>query len=763
MLCPRCGEQIADISRFCMHCGSKIAFCPSCGDTIEAIAKFCMHCGVNLSDYIAKEKIPEIPAIPKKKPKIEEAPKVEEAAPPIKEVPPAPKPEVVEEAPKVEEVAPPAKEEPPVAVEEAAPRERAFEIKERPKSRFEGIVAETRAKLFQIVPKGRKVDDYVIIDTIEKCQSRRGYKTLDELRSDVIKELRKNYHLGKEDETFINVEIEKRGYTGKFRIDDVLAEKVGGRGRLAAIVAIVIPVVLFVGASVFGDILLPMFAEKLMNEPPIVQIQEPINNLQVSYGQPLTFIGTSEDKEDDVLPGSSMHWQSSIDGDLGTGNSIGVDALSVGVHTITLTGTDSQGKSTSQSIVLEILARGLIYELNLDKIVVVNGKEEKAYIKVWEPLINPEAPKKGWLEMENPFYKIKVNLDRSYYLLYDKINQLDLFVFNDRVENPIDMLTGSDIGYADHSGENVVQFSTTGRDDVDGIGRHQILGEDRENGFLLVTTEGWDFITGDITRGYDAEAEVLFGLFADKPYFINADEFNNLQNLGIVQEQRSYRNPDEVIHSWVLTGKYDSAVIKGGDLDHLNQIAWEPFYEVQTVPFKGRKVWHDGSATFSKMFPTHRLIGDRFGGAIIFSLPEGKFRFDDSLAVYGDQVTTEYIIGVETPEKATAFTTETVNEYAFFYDPETYQYPESMQSICTRYGLICPERPLDPHLWTTKRYAYVITLTKDWYDGETNQARDETWALADRGLADFKRYEDTISKQMEKTAPLAAAKLGGTL
>ncbi|MEE8358946.1 MAG: zinc-ribbon domain-containing protein [Candidatus Hydrothermarchaeales archaeon] len=820
MFCPQCREQISDISNFCRHCGVKIGHCPNCGNILEFDSKFCMHCGADMGKYILGGEI-ERPPVPEKIPEFEPEKMAEEE---IKREP-------------VMTVHPPAEE----------TKERIFKFHVPSRSRIAEAVSGTKERLFKATPEERQVDDYIVRGVIDKLLNKKDYKSLDELKLDVVDKLKKNYSLSKGDMAFIGAEIKRRGYTGRFRIDDILAEKVGGRGRL---MAIVISALMFISMAAFGGVIEEVVVGRLINEAPSIEIQEPLNNLEVSYGQAITFIGMSEDKEDKVLDGSSMYWRSNIDGDLGTGNSFSTDALSVGEHTITLTGEDSGGKDNSQSIVLKILARGLIYEMNLDKTVVVNGKEEKAYIKVWEPLINSEAPKKGWLEMENPFYKIKVNLDRSYYLLYDKLNQIDLFVFNDKVENPIDMLTGSDLGYADHSGNNVVQWSTTGRDDADGIGRHQILFEDKQNGFLIITTEGWDFITGDITRGYDVEAEVVFGLFADKPYFINADEFNNLQNLGIVQTKRQYRNPDEVIHSWVLTGKYDSAVIKGGDRNHLNLITWEPFYEVQTIAFKGRKVWHDGSATFSKMFPTHRLIGDKFGGAIIFSLPEGKFRFDDSLGVYGDQVTTEFIIGVDSPEKATAFTTEAVNEYAFFYDTETYQYYDSitgiatvtdtegnsvlgedvaftlldksgtilnwasgvtdssgmatvtfiidntisdkienvsasventslvvtasispvplegkrtMLGICARYGLICPDKPLDARLWNTKRNAYVITLTKDWYNAATNQPNDETWSLADQGLEDFKRYESTILSQMEKTPPLAATKLGGTL
>ncbi|MFQ5974701.1 MAG: zinc ribbon domain-containing protein [Candidatus Hydrothermarchaeales archaeon] len=741
MFCPRCREQISDISKFCRHCGVKIGYCSNCGDIIEFDSKFCMHCGSDLREYAAVKEAVERPPVPKKAPTFE--------------------PEKIPEVEKIEkealEAAPPVKEELPPPEEKA---EKGIIFHEPARSRIAKAVSGTKERLFKITPEGRQVDDFVVKGVIDKLLNEKEFKSLDELKLAVVGQLETQYRLSKDDMAFIQKAIEKKGYTGRFRFDDILAEKVGGRGRL---VAIVISAMTFIAFAAFGGVIEEVVVGRLINDPPKVEIQEPPNNLEVSYGQAITFVGTSEDKEDEVLPDASMHWQSSIDGDLGTGNSFSTDVLSVGDHTITLEGTDSKGKSTSRSIVLKILTRGLIYDLLMDKTVDVNGKEVKAYIKVWEPLINEEAPQKGWLEMENPFYKIKVNLDHSYYLLFDKINEMDLLVYNDKVENRADILTGSDIGYTDYSGENAGAFSSTAKDDPDGIGRNQLLIEDKENGFLLVATEGWDYFVADATKGYDAEAEVMFGIFADKPYFIDANEFNNLQSLGIVKDPVWFKNPEEIIKSWVLIGKYDSAVLKGGDLDHLNAERWKPYYEVQTVSFKGRKVWHDGSATFAKQFPTHKLLGDKFGGAIIFSLPEGKFRFDDSLGVYGEQVVNEYIIGVEKPTKITAFTTETVNKEAFFYDDETFQYYDSMLLICIKYGLICPEDPLDPRSWRTKRFAYVITLTTDWYNSDTNQPKDEVYAIADQGLADLKKYEGSILREMEKTAPLAATKVGGML
>ena len=199
----------------------------------------------------------------------------------------------------------------------------------------------------------------------------------------------------------------------------------------------------------------------------------------------------------------------------------------------------------------------------------------------------------------------------------------------------MDMLTGSDIGFADLDGNNQVPFSTTARDDVDGIRKYRILYEDKNTGFLLVGTEGWDFQVVDPNKGYDMEAEVMFGLFADKPYFIDATEVNNLQAQGLARENDK-KNPSEVIKSWVLQGGYDSASIKGGDTDHLNRQVYEPYYVVQSLGGE-RKPWHAGSAEISKMFPDHVLLGDRLGGAVVFSLPQGVFRWDDSQDVYGGQ------------------------------------------------------------------------------------------------------------------------------
>jgi hypothetical protein len=57
--------------------------------------------------------------------------------------------------------------------------------------------------------------------------------------------------------------------------------------------------------------------------------------------------------------------------------------------------------------------------------------EDNGYIHIWEPCTNSRAPEKGWLVVENPFYKININLDHSYYMIFDKKRNKDILVYDD--------------------------------------------------------------------------------------------------------------------------------------------------------------------------------------------------------------------------------------------------------------------------------------------------------------------------------------------
>ena len=371
---------------------------------------------------------------------------------------------------------------------------------------------------------------------------------------------------------------------------------------------------------------------------------------------------------------------------------------------------------------------------------------------------NEKAENKGFLVLDTPFYNISINLDRSYFLIYDKLNSHALTVYNDSVENPTDMLTGVDMGYADLDGVNRIPFSTTALHDEDGLS-YTIVTASEEEGYVVVDTRGWDVTPTKLDRGYDVEGEVLFVVFAQKPYFFFATEYANLQKLGYMREV-VHRSPDDIIMSFVLRGDYDSLSIRGGDPEHLNRALWTPYYSVQTLS-PARRPFHAGSTSISLMFPEHLLLGNKMDGGVIFSLPYGKFRFNPAEGANGAQVALEFVINVDKPEKAVAFTIDAVNREAFLYDireASTVEgYMESMQEICQRYKLGNCTSILNHQNWTYRRYAYAVTLVKDWYRPERNAVGEEVWNTADEALRDFYTLEPMIYKQLISTQPLVGS------
>ena len=75
---------------------------------------------------------------------------------------------------------------------------------------------------------------------------------------------------------------------------------------------------------------------------PSASIQVPSDESVFVHEREVTFKGYGYDPEDGLLGDSSLVWTSNIDGEIGTGGLIGTSTLSLGVHTITLTATDSQ-------------------------------------------------------------------------------------------------------------------------------------------------------------------------------------------------------------------------------------------------------------------------------------------------------------------------------------------------------------------------------------------------------------------------------------
>lgn len=87
---------------------------------------------------------------------------------------------------------------------------------------------------------------------------------------------------------------------------------------------------------------------------PLVEITAPVHESDWDEGEKVTFEGWGEDLEDGTLTGSSLVWTSSEDGRIGEGTKFNTKKLSVATHTITLTGTDADGNTATDSIKIEI-------------------------------------------------------------------------------------------------------------------------------------------------------------------------------------------------------------------------------------------------------------------------------------------------------------------------------------------------------------------------------------------------------------------------
>ena len=86
-----------------------------------------------------------------------------------------------------------------------------------------------------------------------------------------------------------------------------------------------------------------------VNNPPSASINIPDDVFTFLTTDTINFAGTGSDAEDGNLTGSSLVWSSNLAGQIGTGTSINV-SLGAGIHTITLTATDSLGAAGSESI-----------------------------------------------------------------------------------------------------------------------------------------------------------------------------------------------------------------------------------------------------------------------------------------------------------------------------------------------------------------------------------------------------------------------------
>lgn len=89
--------------------------------------------------------------------------------------------------------------------------------------------------------------------------------------------------------------------------------------------------------------------------PPITTIDTPVAGAWFTQGELIHLSGASL-AADGPLADPYLSWESSLDGFLGIGASLDVSSLSIGTHTISLTGINSSNLSSTDSVVIDVFA-----------------------------------------------------------------------------------------------------------------------------------------------------------------------------------------------------------------------------------------------------------------------------------------------------------------------------------------------------------------------------------------------------------------------
>ena len=102
------------------------------------------------------------------------------------------------------------------------------------------------------------------------------------------------------------------------------------------------------------------------NQRPRASITSPVSGTRFRELENIVFTGSGTDAEDGDLTGAALRWQSSQDGRIGQGQTFQHNSLSIGVHEITLTATDSDGAADTATIdvainQLSVAQREIVY------------------------------------------------------------------------------------------------------------------------------------------------------------------------------------------------------------------------------------------------------------------------------------------------------------------------------------------------------------------------------------------------------------------
>jgi hypothetical protein len=90
------------------------------------------------------------------------------------------------------------------------------------------------------------------------------------------------------------------------------------------------------------------------NHAPTVNITLPASDITRAISQTVALEAQAYDFDQGTMADEAFQWQSSIDGALGAGAQLSIASLTPGVHTITITVTDSQNAQASDSVIVTV-------------------------------------------------------------------------------------------------------------------------------------------------------------------------------------------------------------------------------------------------------------------------------------------------------------------------------------------------------------------------------------------------------------------------
>ena len=92
------------------------------------------------------------------------------------------------------------------------------------------------------------------------------------------------------------------------------------------------------------------------NNAPTVKVASPMDGTVFSGAQTVVLAASAADREDGPLEEGQVTWSSSVDGELGTGSQLELPAtaLAEGKHVITVTATDSAGRTGNDTVNIEV-------------------------------------------------------------------------------------------------------------------------------------------------------------------------------------------------------------------------------------------------------------------------------------------------------------------------------------------------------------------------------------------------------------------------